>query len=345
MTDCQSRMTLGSCALAPAAGRTRFGETAGARPHRGSPATSVTLTSARRATAPCARTGAARARTRRPGATRSSQAIASIALVLQLLTLQGCVTYRPGSLEEAAFHERIESGFEDEVRVSTAALSRKESEVLFGVPIARNGIQPVWIEISNADQRRYLFFQQTVDPQYFSPREAAYKSHYSPGKRFLAYGAFGVLIWPLLLVAPVQYFSARHANTKMDALFAERSLGNRIVDPGDEVSGFVFTHLDEGTKKIRVKLLSPGAAKQFSLFVQVPGLRVDHTRTRFDELYGPDGVTDLKAASLPEELAALPCCTSNARGSRNGDPINLAMWEPSSSCWKSSRVQVGTKPR
>ena len=68
---------------------------------------------------------------------------------------------------------------------------------------------------------------------------------------------------------------------EMDDLFVERGIGNRVVVPGDHKKGFVFTHLDEGTKHVTVGLLSVDGKNNFDLFVQVPGLRVDHER--FDE--------------------------------------------------------------
>lgn len=33
----------------------------------------------------------------------------------------------------------------------------------------------------------------------------------------------------------------------MDALFEERAIENRIVEPGEETSGFVYVNIDEGT--------------------------------------------------------------------------------------------------
>ena len=259
------------------------------------------------------------------GSVRDALARLSIALLLHTLSLPGCVSYNPRPLEEAPFQERVATEAQGGLRVSAAALGQKESADLFGVPLAKQGIQPVWLEIENGDDEPYVFFQQTVDADYYSPREAAYKNRFSTTKRVFSYGLASLLLWPLILVAPFQYFTARSANGRMEEVFAERGIGNRAIEPGQRASGFVFTHLDEGTKQVRVMLLGPGAEKEFALFVQVPGARLDHYEIDLEDIYAPEQIRDLEANRLREALSALPCCTTNRKGNGKGDPVNLIM--------------------
>jgi hypothetical protein len=248
----------------------------------------------------------------------------AVALLAALLTAQaGCVSYDPQPLEAVPFRERSVSEHRGDLRVSAAALGQREGALLFGVPLANQGIQPVWLEIQNGHEDPYLFLQQSVDPDYFSPREAAYKSHYSPTRRIFGFGLASLFFLPLLLVAPFQYFAARSANGRMDALFEERAIGNRIVEPGETASGFLYAQIDEGTKKVPLALMGVGGVERFELFAQVPGARLDHHELEPEDLYAPEEIRDLDWRALYEALVALPCCTTNRRGDRNGDPLNL----------------------
>ncbi len=95
-------------------------------------------------------------------------ALLCVGLVLNAATLQGCVTYKPAPLEEVPLVEHAESATRGGVRVTTAALGRKDAQKLFPVNLYKHGIQPVWLEMENRSEHRYTFFQQSIDPKYFA---------------------------------------------------------------------------------------------------------------------------------------------------------------------------------
>ena len=250
----------------------------------------------------------------------------AILVALHALALSGCVRYRPQPVEDAAFWERVQIRERAGLRVSAAALGPAESRETFGVDLARHGIQPVWLQIENIGNRRWVFLQQSVDPRYFAPREAAYRSHFSTTKRFLSFGLLGIVLWPAVILAPVQAVTAVNANGRMDDLFVEREIGNAVIHPGDKESGFVFTHLDGGTKQVDVTLLHPDGPETFRMFVKAPGLRADHADLDPAALYPSTPVADYEDWSdLRAAITALPCCTTNAKAARNGDPLNLVV--------------------
>ena len=117
--------------------------------------------------------------------------------------IQGCVMYRPTSIDEMEFMERAVSQEQDGVTVTAVALGRKEAEQAMGVNVSARGIQPVWLEIDNrTEDEQFAFFQQSVDPEYFAPSEVAYINHYSPLKRLVSIGAVGLLFPPLWVAIP-----------------------------------------------------------------------------------------------------------------------------------------------
>jgi hypothetical protein len=61
------------------------------------------------------------------------------------------------------FKSRTLSRSDGGVRVSTSVLSAAESRAVYGVPLAKKGLQPVWIEVENRDAVAYwLELQDSV---------------------------------------------------------------------------------------------------------------------------------------------------------------------------------------
>jgi hypothetical protein len=235
----------------------------------------------------------------------------------------GCAAVRlqpdPGP---SGFKSRALSRSDGAVRVSTSVLSADESLALYGVPLAKKGIQPVWIEVENHDAIAYWLLSPGLDPHFFPASEAA--DGFAAGRR-----------------------------DEIERRFRDLAFRNP-VRAGATVSGFVLTNLDEGVKMVQVDLVASGSLKAFSLFTVVPGFRADyHARQVFlREIYPPEAVTDytIDEAFRPA-LEALPCCVTNKRGTRHGDPLNLVVvggledafpalvrrgWRPTEETWSGS---------
>lgn len=234
------------------------------------------------------------------------------------------VLYQPQP-EERSFIERTQDKQDEDVVVSSSVLSDKESELFFGVPLARRGIQPIWLKIRNDGKQPYRLDLASVDPNYYSPLEAAFLSHFATGKRLAGFGLLAWLFLPLLFFVPLKYLGARTANRRMNAYFQEHGIGWGLIKPGSEVSGFVFTPLDQGTKEFSVKLMGTGNTRQFSFSVTVPSPRVDHGHREFDDYYRPEETLKCDEAQLRKRLEELPRSTTNRVGTVEGDPLNLVV--------------------
>jgi hypothetical protein len=180
------------------------------------------------------------------------------------------VRYEPQP-SDRSFVQRAEVKQGDDVVVRAAVLDHGESERFFGVNLARRGIQPVWLEISNKGLQPYRLRLASLDPNYYPALEAAYASHYRVGRRLLGFGLLGAYLLPLLILLPFKVLGAWIANRRMNAFFQEHAIGWALIRPGTERTGFVFTSLDEGTKQFCVRLLS-SAGRQ--------GLSVRHSSAR-----------------------------------------------------------------
>src|SRR5581483_9016950 len=67
--------------------------------------------------------------------------------------------------------------------VTAAVLSAEESHELFGVPLARRSIQPVFLRIVNRHHAPLRLYVLDIDPHYYTPLEAAGINHFSVLKR------------------------------------------------------------------------------------------------------------------------------------------------------------------
>jgi hypothetical protein len=212
------------------------------------------------------------------------------------MVVYGCTIYqKPRPSFDVPFRERSQSKVDGDVRVTVAVLSAEESRQLFGVNLAGKDIQPVWIRVQNSDTTAYWLMSAGLDPDYFSPLEAAYAFH----------GTIGSSV-----------------NEKIDDHFRVMNFRNPIA-PGTSVSGFIFTNRDEGTKVVDIDLITYGNAKFFTFFVPVPGIEADYHEIDFDTLYSEEEIIDLNENELKKAVENLPCCATNEDGTKNGDPLNL----------------------
>ena len=214
---------------------------------------------------------------------------------------------------------------EENLEVRVAVLNDRASRKFFGVPMARRGIQPVWVHVVNGTARPYRLQFVAIDPNHFSPREAAAANHYSSGKRLLEFGFLAWLFLPLFILLPIKLFAVRRANRRMDAFFVQHAFRMRPVPPGGRQAGFVFTNLSEGNKIVLVRLLSPDGPKDFEFSLPVQGLDADHLRRKFQALHPTGDLTEVDIDGLRGYLASVSPATTNSQGRRSGDPANLVV--------------------
>ena len=283
----------------------------------------------------------------------ASSFLDSIPILRRLL-----VVHKPAP-EAREFLERAQTQSKDGVEVTLAVLDGRESRKFFGVPMAKRGIQPVWLRIANQSAAAFRLHLVGIDPNYFSSYEAAAANHFSSGKRLLSYGLLAWLFLPLLVLLPIKLLSAWRANRKMDAFFQEHSFHLRPIAPGGSQEGFVFTPLDAGNKIVTVRLFGSDGSKEFLFSVAVSDINPDHVHRDFEDMYPPEQCIECDVDELRRRLAESPRATTNGRGSREGDPANLivigefttvlsafgARWDETetitlATCWRTFRAYL-----
>jgi hypothetical protein len=227
--------------------------------------------------------------------------VRALAFALFANTLGGCASMAPKlPTTESDYRNRAVTRTEGKLRVSTAVLSPDESAAIYGVPLAKRGIQPVWVEIENHEEQPYYLLYPGLDPNFFPASEAA--EGLSPESQHLE-------------------------RTTLAGRFRQLAFRNP-VPPAATKSGFVLTNLDEGVKLVQLDIVSSRRARSFAILEIVPGFRGDYKVSEVFRyaIYPPEKISKYTDdAAFRTVLEGLPCCTTNKDGTKNGDPINLVI--------------------
>ena len=218
-------------------------------------------------------------------------------LAILLLVIQGCSAFTPQPVEKVAFRDRAKNSINGGLTVTVAVPTIEEAKMIHGVKLASRHIQSVWLEVKNESAVTYWFLPSGLDPEYFSPSEAAFGFH----------------------------SVSDETNRQIDEHFQKLQFKNPIR-PGSAVSGFVLVNLDEGFKAVDIDLISRGAVKSFTFIIKDPDFKGDHKLVDFETLYDAEDIINIEdEKDFRRALEELPCCTTNSKGNEYGDPLNLVL--------------------
>ncbi len=206
------------------------------------------------------------------------------------------------AMNEAPVKKRALTKESNGIRVSTAVVGDKEANQIFGIDLARENIQAVWLEIENNGDHSVILLPTAIDPEYFSPLEVAFAYHKS--------------------------FSG-NANATLDEHILKLNfpIRNRI-DPGTQASGYIFTSWTKRTKRIDVDLMGRNYSQNFTFFYTI---NPDTTKgqdfvDRIETMFSTSELQNLESeAALRQALEQLPCCVSDENGRPTGEPLNIVV--------------------
>ena len=220
-----------------------------------------------------------------------------ILLPVVVLFLSGCMAQDPAPADPGAYRDRAQSSTSGDVTVTVAVPTIAEARAIYGVDLASKYIQPIWLEVSNRSDDTFWFLPSGMDPDYFSPSEAAF-----PFKT-----------------------DKKEINRQLVIKFQSMDFQNPIR-PLSTKSGFVLVNLDEGFKAIDIDLVSRREVKNYSFIIADPDFKADFKLVDFQTLYTDEEIIHIEDENeLRKVLEELPCCTTNADGDEYGDPLNLIL--------------------
>ena len=245
---------------------------------------------------PVAAEHAGREAARRPAAgVRPAPVLAAIAL---LAACAGGPEVAPAEAPLPLQMERSQEQSEDGVRVRIAIPTEAEAARHLGAAFAEHGIQPIWLRIENASDDDLWLLPIAIDPDYYSPDEAA-------------------------LVAGAKLTDAERADL---ALTLRANAMPLFQGSGKSNEGFVYASHVRGGRFVDVRLTGNRHSERLRFAVLLPTEGFDYERSPLRELYSRVGdFPDLTLTELRQRLRELPCCTANAEGTPGGDPLNVVL--------------------
>ena len=230
---------------------------------------------------------------------RLGRPLCIVGIVCSLSLIAACSSTPQATPEYAGTYlDRAQTQEKDGIRVTAGVPSAEESKKLFGKPLYRRGVQPVWLKIENSRDEYVSFLPVGLDPTYFTPIETANLN--------------------------VKKKQASKSGSLINQQFFKAGLGNNIP-PGEASSGFVFSNLDEGTKTFNVDVIGRSTLATFTFFIPVPGLKVDHLTVDWQNLYPAEEFTELSRDELIESIESTICCVMDKKSADMGDPLNLVV--------------------
>ena len=229
-----------------------------------------------------------------------------------LAVLTACTSYAPVRLDTPAELIASQTQEKNGVTVSAALLSDEQAYRHFGVPLADHDIQALWIKVENDSPNELWFIRNVVDKDFYPADEVA------------------------LMVdgdVPDQDFDRMRQALRDEEIRA-------FLMPGMITEGFVFLPRSEGGRYVDIRLfddarVTPAADSSsntpqfrellFGFALTLPSGEFDYERLDTSKTYAGEQLPDLDRAELRTTLEALPCCTTENDGERNGDPLNVVL--------------------
>jgi len=209
----------------------------------------------------------------------------------------GCASFKPAPASYQPHLDRVVTKTNGPIIASVAVLGRQEAAKMFGLPLHKRHVQPVWLRVQNLGTNDFYFLPARLDPEYYSPAEVAYmfrkRCHPKRNRR----------VSELMETKRMtQFLPARSTN-----------------------EGFVFTTLNRGAKHMWTEFLGEMDFRTLEFTMFSVERRFDFDRVEFEKLYRPEEVRDYSVDELPGVLKRLPAATTDAKGKGAGDPLNLVV--------------------
>ena len=242
--------------------------------------------------------------------TSRDSVIIACAVAVALAAFSGCRsfdTYSPTPLADIPFHDRIQTKTEGDVTVSVAVLTDEEARALYDVKVYKKKMQPVWVSVENRKDVRIAFLPRSVDRNYVSAFEGAYRSRWTWNKK---------------------------ANQAMELYFYDQAMQIE-VPAGSTRSGIVLGERNKGARLVMVDLIAENWLERFEFVVEIPGFPADYLDSikESGHLHDEIEIIALDDQGLRDWIADLQCCTENAKGTKTGDPLNIVVIGDNDAVW------------
>ncbi len=238
-------------------------------------------------------------------ASRQIQSVLPSRLLLVLMVislLQACATSSPFHLQKsrpltpAELLADAETGSTDELDARVAVLPRDKATQMFGADIGSRWIHALWVEMDNRSNHPHWLLQPSLDPDYLSPAEVAYRFR----------GALNDMDYATLLKR-----------------LEEHSFRNPIHGHAKR-AGFIFVSTDALDREADITIIGRDDVLELPVYLPRPEILTDDMPD-IHRRYPATAIKHLSLIQLRAELLTVGCCTTNKAANKSGDPLNLVI--------------------
>jgi len=231
-----------------------------------------------------------------------------LALLAVLALLEACTrapVSRTGDEAGLPFQlGRTQTLRDGDVEVELAIPSDADVSAQFGISMAGHGIQPIWMRIRNDGPTNYWLLPIAIDADYYSANEVAQASRGHADAAEFAERAQS------LRERALPFFQKAGGTTE-GYVYASHVRGGRFVDV-------------QLTPDVRLSGNRPPIRLRFAVLLPTEGF--DYERSELRQRYAEvDALPDASLEQVHALLRDQPCCTTNADGSGEGDPLNVVL--------------------
>ena len=222
----------------------------------------------------------------------------TLAALAVAVCLSACATTRENTRPGPVLFDlsRTQAMHQDGVTANVRIATDDEATRIFGVSLAEHGIQGIWMRLENASDHDYWLLPIAIDPDYFSADEAA-------------------------------LVSARRLSRERRAALTETFRAKALpfyLKAGAVNEGFVYASHMRGGRFVDIRLSGNRRAVRMRFAVLLPTQGFDYELSGLRELYARVAqLPDLPLEAARQRTRELPCCTTNADGTGQGDPLNV----------------------
>jgi hypothetical protein len=181
--------------------------------------------------------------------------------------------------------------------VTARLLTDGEARDRYGVDLGRKGLQAIWMRITNRTSQEQWMLTAHLDPDYFTADEAAHIFRHS-----LAGLGFADL----------------------QQKFRDLTMRSRL-EPGKTYEGHVLVPRKEGGRYVEITTNGSGHVRRFGFPMRTPDGHFDFERMDPMRIYESSRPENLSREQLRRRLERLPATVTNAKGTAQGDPLNIVI--------------------
>lgn len=164
----------------------------------------------------------------------------SLCLLLFASCATSCAKYRAEPLEKPHVEGVSNSYQKNGLTLMVKAFNQADCMTYLDRDVLAKGFQPIQITVQNDSKHGFWISKDAIDLTLASTNEVAKLVETSTVGRATGYGVAAVFIFPFVIPAIVDGVKSSKANKQLNLDFAQKSINEHLILPGEKFTGLVF---------------------------------------------------------------------------------------------------------